>query len=92
MSTALSPAGVALRTVPPDVRDTLAGLAERARSTAQPAPSPCVSVCRMDESTALCVGCYRTIDEIMAWGPQGDSAHRRGWQQVLLRAGLPPMA
>ena len=34
-------------------------------------PSPCISVCRMDPSLgpdALCEGCLRTIDEIIAWG------------------------
>lgn len=29
--------------------------------------SPCVSVCAVDESTGLCVGCYRTLDEIQGW-------------------------
>ena len=29
--------------------------------------SPCVSVCRMDASAELCVGCYRTLDEIAQW-------------------------
>ena len=31
-------------------------------------PSPCVSVCQMDASDGVCVGCYRTRDEISAWG------------------------
>jgi predicted Fe-S protein YdhL (DUF1289 family) len=30
-------------------------------------PSPCVSVCRMDEGTGLCLGCRRTIEEIRDW-------------------------
>ena len=30
-------------------------------------PSPCVNVCRMNPDSALCEGCYRTIDEIAAW-------------------------
>jgi predicted Fe-S protein YdhL (DUF1289 family) len=29
--------------------------------------SPCVDVCRMDPELGLCVGCYRTIDEIAGW-------------------------
>jgi predicted Fe-S protein YdhL (DUF1289 family) len=29
--------------------------------------SPCVSVCRLDPVTQLCVGCGRTIAEIAAW-------------------------
>ncbi len=30
--------------------------------------SPCIDVCRMDEVTGLCAGCYRSIAEIAAWG------------------------
>jgi predicted Fe-S protein YdhL (DUF1289 family) len=30
-------------------------------------PSPCVSICQMEESTGLCLGCRRTIDEIRDW-------------------------
>ncbi len=29
--------------------------------------SPCINVCQMDTATALCRGCFRTIDEIAAW-------------------------
>lgn len=29
--------------------------------------SPCISVCAMDETTGLCQGCYRTIEEIEKW-------------------------
>ena len=29
--------------------------------------SPCISVCRMDDASGLCVGCLRTLDEIAAW-------------------------
>ncbi|HYG31651.1 MAG TPA: DUF1289 domain-containing protein [Methylophilaceae bacterium] len=29
--------------------------------------SPCIGVCTMSEATGLCLGCYRTIDEIRAW-------------------------
>ena len=30
--------------------------------------SPCVNQCRMDEVRDLCLGCFRTIDEIGGWG------------------------
>jgi predicted Fe-S protein YdhL (DUF1289 family) len=30
-------------------------------------PSPCISVCQMEEATGLCLGCRRTIDEIRDW-------------------------
>jgi predicted Fe-S protein YdhL (DUF1289 family) len=29
--------------------------------------SPCINVCRMDEDTGLCLGCFRTIEEIAIW-------------------------
>ncbi len=38
--------------------------------------SPCIDVCRIDETTGWCEGCLRTIDEIAAWGML-DAAARR---------------
>lgn len=35
--------------------------------------SPCINVCRMDEQTGLCAGCFRTIDEIAVWAQANDS-------------------
>ncbi len=29
-------------------------------------PSPCIRVCTLDEND-VCVGCRRTLDEIVAW-------------------------
>lgn len=41
-----------------------------------PVASPCISVCRMDDATGLCVGCLRTLDEIAAWGALDDATRR----------------
>jgi len=41
--------------------------AERQRVLASGPPSPCVSICRLDDKTGLCVGCLRNIDEIRDW-------------------------
>ena len=30
-------------------------------------PSPCVKVCVMDSDRGVCLGCYRTLDEIGGW-------------------------
>ena len=30
-------------------------------------PSPCISVCQMDPSDGVCLGCYRTRGEIASW-------------------------
>ncbi len=70
--------------------DTLAQLADMAASSTAPVPSPCISVCRMDERSRLCLGCFRTIDEIIAWGRQSDRERRVVWQQIVRRAGLVP--
>jgi hypothetical protein len=41
--------------------------AERRRLLAGGPASPCVAVCRLDERTGFCAGCFRTIDEIRDW-------------------------
>lgn len=41
--------------------------AERRRLIASGPPSPCISVCQIDDRTGWCLGCYRTIDEIRDW-------------------------
>ena len=30
-------------------------------------PSPCISVCQIDDASGECLGCRRTIDEIRDW-------------------------
>ena len=30
-------------------------------------PSPCVSICKLNKSTGLCEGCFRTKNEIALW-------------------------
>jgi predicted Fe-S protein YdhL (DUF1289 family) len=54
----------------PDTNRLLARERRRALRRQQLAggpPSPCVSICRMNEATNLCAGCFRTIDEIRDW-------------------------
>ena len=47
----------------------MSGAANRkaAEESADVVPSPCISVCTMDAAGALCVGCFRTLDEIALW-------------------------
>ena len=33
----------------------------------EPADSPCIDICRIDDRTGWCEGCLRTIEEIMRW-------------------------
>lgn len=41
--------------------------AERLRLLADGPPTPCIGVCRLDERTGFCAGCFRTLDEIADW-------------------------
>jgi predicted Fe-S protein YdhL (DUF1289 family) len=34
--------------------------------------SPCIRLCTLDDAD-ICVGCYRSIDEICAWGRASDA-------------------
>ena len=49
-------------------------------------PSPCLSICRMETATGLCVGCLRTLDEIAAWSRMDDASKQALWQQLEERA------
>jgi uncharacterized protein len=50
-----------------------------------PVPSPCISVCRIDASTGLCIGCLRTLDEIASWSALDDDARRAVWRAIAKR-------
>ena len=41
-----------------------------------PVASPCINICTLDPASGLCAGCYRTLDEIAAWGALDDTARR----------------
>ena len=44
--------------------------------------SPCISICRMSDSSGLCEGCFRTRDEIASWGNAGDAAKLSIWNLI----------
>lgn len=50
-----------------------------------PVPSPCVSLCKMDMERQYCMGCLRTIDEIIAWGKADDDYKRAVWAELPVR-------
>ena len=54
-----------------------------------PVPSPCISICKMNDDRSLCIGCYRSLDEIRAWSRAGADERRDTWRSLLARAGLP---
>lgn len=56
---------------------------------AEAPPSPCISVCRMDDDRSHCVGCLRTLDELRQWGKADAATQRQIWSAVLQRCGMP---
>lgn len=50
-----------------------------------PVPSPCISICRIDEATGWCEGCLRTLDEIAGWSAMPDAAKRAVWEALPAR-------
>ncbi|MEM7020350.1 MAG: DUF1289 domain-containing protein [Pseudomonadota bacterium] len=44
-------------------------------------PSPCISICALDADN-LCMGCLRTIEEIVTWGRIDDDEKRQIWQKI----------
>ncbi len=51
-------------------------------------PSPCVSICVIDEPTGLCAGCYRTLDEIAGWIDRSAAERRAVVANLALRRAL----
>jgi predicted Fe-S protein YdhL (DUF1289 family) len=39
--------------------------------------SPCVDVCEIHRATGLCLGCRRTIEEIVGWSAMTSAERRR---------------
>ena len=68
--------------------EALAALADLAEDPAVLVPSPCISICRMDERNGLCLGCHRSIEEIIAWGRLPENGKRAVWQAIRRRAGI----
>ncbi len=50
-----------------------------------PVPSPCISVCTIDQRTGLCAGCLRTLDEIAVWSMLDDGERRQVWARIDVR-------
>jgi len=45
-------------------------------------PSPCISICAIDQVTGLCAGCLRTLDEIAVWSMLDDGEKRAVWTSI----------
>jgi len=53
-------------------------------------PSPCLSICNIDERTGWCEGCARTLDEIARWGSASNAERLQIWHQLLARQAQSP--
>jgi predicted Fe-S protein YdhL (DUF1289 family) len=51
----------------------------------EPVGSPCINVCRIDPLSGLCLGCWRSLDEIAAWSTLDATARRAVWLQLPAR-------
>ena len=49
-----------------------------------PVASPCIRVCALDEND-ICVGCFRSIDEICAWGSASEEQKRAILERAVRR-------
>ena len=47
-----------------------------------PAKTPCIKLCIVDGESGLCMGCYRKLGEVAAWGRFSD-AEREAIMAVL---------
>lgn len=52
-------------------------------------PSPCVSICELDEPRGQCKGCYRSLQEIAVWGHLSDDDKRDVWRRIEARQVAP---
>ncbi|MFZ6774004.1 DUF1289 domain-containing protein [Undibacterium sp. SXout7W] len=48
-------------------------------------PSPCINICRMDEQKRFCLGCFRSIDEIICWSKADNATKLTIWREVQQR-------
>ena len=74
-----------------EVVDHILNAARAVLASTSVVPSPCTSVCRMSGDTGLCEGCFRSLDEIVAWsriGDEGEDGKRSIWSKIQQRANL----
>ena len=65
---------------PLDLADTI----ERAE-TQQPVGSPCTDVCKLDAESGLCLGCFRSREEIKTFRSMDDAAKLALFDALLAR-------
>lgn len=48
--------------------------------------SPCIKICTIHPVERLCIGCFRTIEEIAAWGRMAPETRRQVMEELPARA------
>ena len=49
--------------------------------------SPCIGICQLDLDVDLCIGCFRTRDEVAVWGAASDGVKREILAKIRERRG-----
>jgi predicted Fe-S protein YdhL (DUF1289 family) len=52
----------------------------------EPVESPCVKICVVHPESRLCLGCYRSVEEIAAWGRMSPAERRAVMAELTARA------
>ena len=81
---ATDPASPSATATAPRRPDLAAAL--RAARAGHGLPSPCVGVCRMDAASGLCLGCWRTLDEIAHWSVLDEEEKQAIWRALPARS------
>lgn len=50
--------------------------------------SPCIKICSVHPVERICVGCYRSVDEIAAWSRMAPESRRQIMAELPARASL----
>jgi prolyl-tRNA editing enzyme YbaK/EbsC (Cys-tRNA(Pro) deacylase)/predicted Fe-S protein YdhL (DUF1289 family) len=68
--------------MPAGARRVLSDRSASVQAAGKTSMSPCVSVCRMDEKTDMCLGCLRTRAEIGAWSTLDENGKFAVWLAI----------
>ena len=71
--------------LPEQVGSVQSLIQERARQALRMSvdlPSPCISICQLDKASGLCIGCFRSMEEICAWSAMDDRRKHDVWRLI----------
>jgi len=71
--------------MPAGARKVLSDRSASVQAAGQTSMSPCVSVCRMDTTLDMCLGCLRTRDELRAWSKLDEDGKFVVWTAIAQR-------